>query len=179
MKGRVEVFTVQDGLWRPVRAFSNTIVYTGYDAMARAVAGDADYAVTGMYVIYKNGVPSQDVVPATRTAAYYPLLADPYGYVRVRTLSLPVFTTSDPAKYSSNIATFTAVTDGTRAGGAPIIDGTSQFFSLALVAMPDYGHQSGDTLVAAASIMDGATFAPLTKLANSQLGFRWALQLGS
>lgn len=178
MIGSIEAFVVRDGVWTPIARFPNTILYSGYDTLARAVAGDPDYVVNGMYIEYLNGVPVEPVIPLDRTPAYYESLAAPYGYVRVRTLSTPVHSSSDPAKYTANIVTFMGVTDGTSAGGAPIIDGTSQFFSLALAAIPEVEDRSLDTLLSAAAIKDGVVFAPVTKLANSQLGFKWSLKLG-
>jgi hypothetical protein len=179
-KGRIEVYRVFDETdWLKVGECHNNILYAGYDAMAKALAGDATYTITGMYLEYKNGVPSQPVIPMDRTTQYYFDLVAPYGFVRLRTLSNPTYSTSDAAKYSHNVVTFLGVTDGTSAGGAPIIDGTSQFFSLALVAIPNIDDRREDHMVSAAALMNGAVFAPVTKQANSQLGFRWSLQLGS
>ena len=178
MKGKIEVFNIRDGIWTKRAEFNNNILYSGYDAMAQAFAGDTDYIVNGMYIEYMNGTPTQPVIPLDRTPSYYEALADPYGYVRIRTLSQPVFSSSDSTKYSSNTVTLLGVTDGTSAGGASIIDGTTKFTSLALVAIPDISDRTQDTLVSGAPIMDGSTFAPITKLANSQLGFKWSLKLG-
>lgn len=178
MRGTIELFEVCGADWRPLFRLHNNILYSGYDCLARAAAGDVDYVINGMYVEYKNGVPTPPVIPLDRTPAYYEALTTPYGYVRVRTFSQPVYTSSDAAKYAGNVVTFMGVTDGTSAGGAPIVDGTSQFFSLALVAIPAVDNRLRDTLAAAGPLMNGAVFAPVTKLANSQLGFKWSLQLG-
>lgn len=178
MKGTIELFNIHDGVWTKIREFNNNILYSGYDAMAQAFSGDSDYVVNGMYIEYMNGTPTQPVIPLDRTPAYYEALADPYGYVRIRTLSQPILSSSDSTKYSANVITLLGVTDGTSAGGASIIDGTTEFFSLALVSIPDINDRTLDTLVSAAPIMDGSTFAPNTKLANSQLGFKWSLKLG-
>jgi hypothetical protein len=179
VKGTIELFDVQDGIWTPRVVISNNIMNTGYDAMARAFAGDSNYVVNGMYIEYTNSTPVEPTIPVTRTTSYYQNLSSPFGYVRIRTLSQPIYTTSDASKYQSNVVTLLGVTDGTSQAGASIIDGTSQFISLALVSMPELGEVSTDTLVSAAAIKDGSgTFSPITKLANSQLGFKWSLELG-
>jgi hypothetical protein len=178
VKGKVELFEVRDGIWTKQCEFNNNILYSGYDAMAKAFAGNSDYVVNGMYLEYMNGTPTQPIIPLDRTTSYYEELDDPYGYVRIKTLSQPVFTASDESKYETNVITLIGVTDGSSAGGADIIDGTSQFYSLALVAIPNLNSKSTDTLVSAAPIMSGGTFTPKTKLANSQLGFKWSLKLG-
>jgi len=179
VKGTIELFDVQDGIWTSRDVVSNTILNTGYDAMTRAFAGDSTYVVNGMYIEYTNTTPVEPTIPLTRTPAYYQGLTSPFGYVRIKTLSQPIYSTSNANKYISNVVTLLGVTDGTSEGGASIIDGTSQFISLALVAIPQLKENSYDTLVSAASIKNGSgTFAPITKLANSQLGFKWSLNLG-
>jgi len=179
MKGLVELFDItQSGIWVPRCSFSNNILDSGYDALARTISGDSAYAVNGMYIEYKNGVPTEPVISLDRTRSYYTSLASPYGYCRVRTVASPVYSES-ATKYSGNIVTFIGITDGTPAGGAAPIDGTAQYYSLALVAMPEYGDPAQDKLVAAGAIKYYGVFAPITKLANSQTGVRWSLQLGS
>jgi hypothetical protein len=178
VKGTVELFEVQDGIWTKQCEFNNNILYSGYDAMAKAFAGDSDFVVNGMYIEYMNGTPTQPIISLDRSADYYEQLDDPYGYVRIKTISQPVFSPSDASKYESNVITLIGVTDGTSAGGAEILDGTSQFYSLALVSIPSLSNKTTDTLVSAAPIMSGSTFTPKTKLANSQLGFKWSLKLG-
>lgn len=178
MRGEIELYQVRNGVWTPLGVCSNNIVYSGYDAMARAFAGDPDYVVNGMYLEYTNGPVSEPSIPLDRTAAYYPTLSDPYGYIRFRTTATPAHSSSDPSKYKANIVTFIGVTEGPSEGGADLVDGTSQMISLALVAMPKMKDQTMDTLVSAAPIKAGGTFAPVTKMANSQMGFKWSLTLG-
>lgn len=181
MKGTIELFDVVNDVWTFRTSIHNNILNSGYDAMAKAFAGDSTHVVNGMYVEYTNNSPIEPVIPLDRTPAYYRALASPFGYTRFKTTSQPVFTTSDASKYTSNVITLMGVTDGTSAGGAPIIDGTSRFISLALVSIPsieDETDSSGDCLVSAASLSNGSSFTPITKLANSQLGFQWSLKLG-
>lgn len=178
MKGKVELFDVRDGIWTKQCEFNNNILYSGYDAMAKAFAGNSDFVVNGMYIEYLNGTPTQPTIPLDRTKDYYEALADPYGYVRIKTLSEPIFSSSDASQYENNVITLLGVTDGTSAGGASIIDGTTQFYSVALVAIPNLSSKTTDTLVSAAPIMVNDVFTPKTKLANSQLGFKWSLKLG-
>ena len=178
MKGFIEIFKIEGGVWHKLGSCSNNIMNSGYDAMARAFAGDSNYVVNGMYLEYVNGTPTEPTIPLDRTIDHYTNLADPYGYVRIRTTSEPIFSSSDHTTYTSNVATFTGITDGISDGGAPIIDGTSKFFSIGLAAIPGTGSGCPDTLVSAAPIKVGGTFSPQLKLANTQLGFRWSLQLG-
>ena len=175
MEGRVELFEVADGIWTKMAGFPNNILYSGYDALAKALGGDSDYIVNGMYVEFMNGSPVEPTIPLDRGVDHYKSLSDPYGYVRMRTVCDPVYSGSD-GPYESNMVTFTGVTKGISSGGAAVVDGTSSFFSLALAAIPDIEDDSKDVLVSAAPITSGGVFAPLIKAANSQLGFRWTLK---
>ena len=175
MEGRVELYEVLDGVWTRVAEFPNNILYSGYDALAKALGGDADYIVNGMYVEFMNGSPVEPTIPLDREVSHYTSLSDPYGYVRMRTVCDPVYAGSD-GDYKANMVTFTGVTKGVSSGGASVVDGTSSFFSLALAAIPDIEDASRDILVSAAPIKSGGVFAPLVKAANSQLGFRWTLK---
>jgi len=176
--GKVEAFVEKDGVWTPVAEFSNNILYSGYDAMAKALGGDRDYVVNGMYVEFMNGSPSEPTISLTRDVSHYKSLTSPYGYIRFKTLSDPVYSASDGGVYTSNRVTFTGVTKGISSGGAGVVDGTSQFFSVALAAIPDIEDDSKDVLVSAAAIKSGGVFAPMIKAANSQLAFRWTIKLG-
>jgi len=178
MKGTIEIYEVIAGEWRYLATMANSVLYGGYDAMTRAAAGDSAYAINGMYVEYTNATPVEPVIPLTRDYTYYRDLAAPFGFVRMKTVSAPVYTTSDASKYKSNVATFMGVTDGTSAGGAPVIAGTTRFISLSLVAIPNLGEVSLDKVVSAAPIKEAGVFAPKLKMANSQMGFKWSLRLG-
>ena len=179
MKGKIELFIVEGTKWTPYCQFTNNILNSGYDVMAKAVAGDPNAIINGMYIEYMNGTPSEPTIALNRTPDYYRNLSTPYGYVRFKTVSQPVFSTSDGATYENNVVTFRGVTDGNSSqGGAAIIDGTSQFFTIALAALPVMADDSYDTLISAAPIKANNVFAPVTKIANSNLGFKWSLKMG-
>jgi len=94
------------------------------------------------------------------------------------TLSNPTYSATQ-SKYVGNKATFLAVSDGTNSNGATVIDGTTQFYVLGLVAIPDIDTQTSDHLISMASIKDtGGSFSPITKIANSQVGFKWSVKFG-
>lgn len=113
----------------------------------------------------------------TRTPAYYQALTAPSGYLRLKTISQPSFAGSSSA-FDGNIITVVAISDGTGWHGAPVTDSLTQFFSVAMVAIPNVNAYSTDTLISAAAIKSSGTFAPILKQANSQVGFKWSLQIG-
>lgn len=178
IKGTIEVFAIRDGLWTPVTVIHNKIVDGGYDAIAKAVAGDADYVVNGMYARFTNGVALEPVIADDLVAADYQSLGTDEGFVRFKTLTTPEYTTSDEDVYANNIATFVGVAgDTAEVSGASLIDGVSNFIDLALVAIPDFTTVATDTVVSAGVIVDRhGDFTPLAKIANSQCGFRWSLK---
>ena len=152
------------------------IVNTGYAAIVKAASGLSDYTINGMYAVFTNSTPVEPTVATDRTPAYYAALSAPFGYVRFNTLSAPEF--SPDTGVVDSTATFFGVAGGASAGGAAIVDGTSQFIEVALVAMPDPLDASRDVIISAGAIMTGAVFTPLAKIANSQCAFKWSLQLG-
>ncbi len=177
IKGKVDVYLVERGLWIPAVSCSNMLLYSGYDILAKVLAGDPGYTVNGMYIQYYNGVPSAPVISKSRTPAYYTALTSPDGVCRVKTVADPSFKATSPS-YSFNKAGFTAITDGSTLAGATIQDGVSNFYSIALAAIPDINDQSRDVLFSAANIVDGTgALAPILKVANSQVGFKWEITM--
>ena len=173
IRGYVEAYV--DG--RKVAEFCNTTLYSGYDMEAKALSGDTDYVINGMYLQFKNVAPTLPVIPLTRKPTYYAALTGTDGYVRVKTFSEPEFSTTDATKYDFNKATFIATSSSTSSAGAAVIDGTSQFYSVALVAIPDINDQTKDILFSASAIKSSlGVFAPITKIANSQVSFKWSIK---
>jgi hypothetical protein len=180
MEGILTIYEITDGEWSELYTVQNKIVNSGYDLMAKAISGDSDSTVTGMYMQYKNSAPSLSTIPDDRDTDYYFNLSGDDGFVRVSTLANPQFSTTDSTKFANNKVEFFAVSDGSNASGATVIDGTSQFYSLALVAMPDADDRTQDIIFSAAHLVDGAgALAPITKYANSQIGLSWAIKFGS
>jgi len=176
--GQFEIAYVHaNGLRVPIRRMRNTILYSGYDLLAAMVSGET--CINGLYLEYTNGAPVDPTpIAATRTRTYYTGLVAPNGYCRLATLSTPTLSASG-VLYSSNVVTFEAITDGTSAGGAAIVDGSTQFFTTALIAMPDVLTPASDLLYNAVAIQDGATFAPVPKVANVQVSVRCAIQFNA
>jgi hypothetical protein len=174
--GYVEVFSVTDGIWTPITAFKNTVLYSGYDILGKVVGGNQDYAVNGMYIQYRNGAPSEPVISKDRVLGYYTTQVAPEGVCRVKTVADPAYSATS-TDYESNKVSFTAITDGSTLAGASVQDGVSQFYSIALVAIPDLADQTKDVLFSAANIYAGSTFTPILKVANSQVGFKWDIKL--
>ena len=174
--GYVEVYSVKDGVWTPVTSFKNTVLYSGYDILGKVLGGDTDYTVNGMYVQYRNGAPSEPTIAKDRLPGYYTALVTPEGVCRVKTVADPAFTATS-TDYSYNKVSFTAITDGSTLAGATIQDGVSQFYSIALVAIPDLADQTKDVLFSAANIYASSVFTPILKVANSQVGFKWDIKL--
>jgi len=153
----------------------NTVVYTGFDLLAE-LATSAKY-LNGMYIEFTNGVVADpSPIPATRSRSYYEALeaagyAGDLGYVRVPIALDPVFS-STGSSYASNKATLTAVTDPVSASKNAVIDGTSDFFAVALVHIPDITDATQDIVYNAAVIKNGGVFAPIPKTANIQVGIQ-------
>lgn len=177
VSGHVDVFTVTDGIWTLAASFKNDVMYSGYDILAKVLGGDPAYTVNGMYIQYYNGAPSEPTITKNRVPGYYSALTTPNGVCRVKTLSDPAYTATS-SLYVGNKVSFAAMTDGTTFAGASVQDGTSQFFSIALAAMPVITDATQDVLFSAANIYNSSNvFTPILKVANSQMGFKWDIRL--
>ena len=177
VKGELELFYLfEDGTMQTIRKIKNTILYSGADIMAKVLSGNTDYTVNAMYLEYYNGSPSTPTIGRDRDTTYYEGLSAPAGYIRVMTIAEPTFynTATD---YDNNKVQFMAVTDGTYETGPGIIDGTTEFYGAALVAVPDFSDKTEDVLFSAANITDSlGSLAPITKVANAQFGLKWTVQ---
>jgi hypothetical protein len=176
-KGKVEIFRqYTDGSQETLLKQDNLILNSGPDLMARVLAGKTDSIVNGMYLEYKNTAPTAPTIAEARDTSYYTGLTGDTGFVRVSTLSEPSFSASDTI-YSNNQVSFVAITDGTTESSANIVDGTSQFYSAALVAIPDFTDQSTDVLFSASNFTNSSdVLVPIIKVANAQIGVRWTIQ---
>lgn len=179
MEGFVEIYSKTEAGLTKLAEFQNNILNSGYDVMAKALTGDLDNVVNGMYVEFYNGTPVEPTIPADRTPDYYYGLHDPYGFIKFKTVFTPAFSSSESSKYQNNIVTFIGEAPGISSGGASVIDGTSQFYTVALAAIPSMDDRTRDQLVSAAPIKTNGNFTPLMKVANAQLLFKWSLKLGS
>lgn len=179
MEGFVEIYSKTEAGLTKLAEFQNTILNSGYDVMTKALTGDSENMINGMYVEFFNGTPAEPTIPLDRTPEYYYNLTNPYGFVKFKTVFTPAFSSSDSSKYRNNVVTFIGEAPATSSGGAPIIDGTSQFYTVALASIPSLDDYARDQLVSAASIKVSGSFTPLMKVANAQLLFKWSLKLGA
>ena len=179
MEGTVEIYSKTDAGLTKLAEFKNNILYSGYDVMAKALTGDIKNVINGMYVEFQNGTPVEPNISPARTPDYYYNLHSPYGFVKFKTVFTPAFSSSESSKYKNNIVTFIGEAPAVSSGGASIIDGTSQFYTVALAAIPSLDDHTQDQLVSAASIKVNGNFEPLLKVANAQLLFKWSLKLGA
>lgn len=151
----------------------NTTMYTGYDLLADMATSDK--FLNGVYMEFINGAAvDPSPVSPTRDRSYYADLEDPgyggsQGYCRVPLAMAPTFS-STAAEYQSNKATVVAVTDPVSASLIQVIDGVSNFFTVALVHMPDINDPSQDIVYNVAVMKKGGVFAPVLKPANIQVG---------
>ena len=168
--GRFEVYArnVWTGLLRPVTAMSNTVLYSGYDLIAQAMAGER--CINGMYLEYTDSTVPSTAIPKDRTRAYYAALTGHYGYCRLATVATPVFTASG-ADYAGNIVSFMAETDGSSAGGLPFTDGV-KVYALALASMPDIAIPANDMIYNGAYLEAGGSNIYVTKAANIQIAIK-------
>ena len=170
---------VKDGkIIKEAARMHNTTLYTGYDLLA-AMATSGKY-LNGMYIEYKNSTPSEPTISPTRDRSYYAAYEDggyagDQGYVRVPLSLDPIFA-STGAEYASNKATLVGVTDPVAEGIVPVLDGVSEFFTVALVHIADIDDASQDIVYNAAVLKSGATFAPITKVANIQIGVQGSIK---
>lgn len=169
-----ELFYVKDGQrLETLCEMPNTTMYTGYDLLA-AMATSGKY-LNGMYIEFKNAAPSDpSPIAATRDRSYYAALEDlgyagDLGYVRVPITLEPEYS-STGVNYLSNKAKLVAVTDPVTASKIAVIDGTSQFFTVALVNITDINDPTQDTVYNVAVLKNGGVFAPILKPANIQIG---------
>jgi len=167
---------VEDGVFtRELAKMGNTVMYTGYDLLASLATTNKH--LNGMYIEFTNGVVSDpSPIAATRDRRYYADLEDAgyvgdLGYVRVPITLAPAFS-STGGSYQSNKATLVAITDPVAEGKNAVIDGTSQFFTVALVHIPDVDDASEDIVYNVATIKNSGVFAPILKPANIQVGIQ-------
>ena len=169
VKGRLDIFLVKDGIWEPVYSQSNLVANGASDICALTATGKR--TIDTMYLCFENDPSAVDyVADAANTAAYYATASANRSFVRVATLGEPVIESTGP-EYTGNKVTFMGVTDGTSFfPSVPVTDSTSVFYHAALVSAPADDSQAADMIF---SCTDLAT--PITKIAGSNIGIRWAI----
>jgi len=165
-------FPLPGGEYRDETLFTekNTVVNSAADILAKAVAGQL--TLNGMYFPFTNGLVSEPPVPVERTADHYHTLGSisPKGFVRAPTLAEPSFRSTDTSKFNNNQIILVAISDTNVVvpdPGNELIDGVSQFYGSALLALdPDSFLQ--DILFSADNFV-----SPVPKIPNAQIGVRW------
>lgn len=152
----------------------NDVVYQGHDIVSKALAGEA--RINGMYIKYCNGVPAEPSLDKAITYNHYVNLTSPYGFCRKTLDTAPAYDNTD-ASYLTNKVYFKAEFNANdHAGGALLLDGTSQIFEVALVYIEDPEDITRDKIYSVGFIRDGGTLDPKTKLANMPFGVNWSAQ---
>jgi len=175
------IHEVLDGVMSPELArMLNTTMYEGYDLLA-SMATSEKY-INGMYIEFDNSGSPTDPSPvaATRARSYYEALEDAgyagdLGYVRVP-ITLPPQFSSTGGNYQSNKASLVAVTDPVTASKNDVIDGTTEFFTVALVHIADIDDPTQDEVYNVAVIKNSGVFSPILKAANIQVGITASVQ---
>jgi len=174
--GVIELFLVQAGRETVLLRKKNTIVNSGMDLLAKALAGEL--LVNGMYLAYDNNVvPYTDPTPPEeRTASFYHSVGGgTRNFVRVPTLSQPSYTvTAD--KYNNNKTLFVAISAGAgvlSGAGNVLTDGLSNFYGAGLLWLHATDYEQ-DILFSAVSFDDLGT-PQYTKIAGAQFGIRWGI----
>ena len=167
--GCIEIHEVRNNTWRFIAAGHNLICNQAADIQAMALG--AGLTLNGMYMVYRNTVGATPITPDKyNTATTYATPSANRGMTRVSTLGDPTLSVLG-ADYLSNRVTLVGVTDGSAFFPAvPVIDGTSVFYTAALVLMRDITDQAQDMIFSC-----GDLTTAITKVAGAQVGLRWTL----
>jgi hypothetical protein len=160
---------VSNGSFRPHIVAENTETYGLADVVAKALAGNAAYRVTHMYMEFINDtVPSLTASKST-TREYYTSLSG-RDYLRVPVVALS-FTSTDEEKYSHNRVWFFGESSGSlgRLGSPFTQAASSRVFGGALVCSPT--GDEVDDIVVAHFYFENQAYSP--KLNNNNVGVRW------
>ena len=164
------------GLSETVLEKKNTILYQGSDILASALAGQANSAITHMYIGFENATDSSFYSSSSAVAKDgTPVMSgytSPKGYLRVP-LAFPASFTNI-TDYHNNTAIFTTqIISPSSAGGAVFNPGTS--------GVSSYIYEAA--LVAAGSVADRifsrVTFTPITYDNSYNLTISWGVKFTS
>ncbi len=177
------VFTVSyviNGKTIPFLTSKNTVINTGYDILAKALAGEENSGINCLYMAYTNdALPTYPSLSASFDADTYfktTLLNDANaGLIKVPVLASG-FAASEAA-FQNNIISFYGVGGDTSFYG-PEINTSSKLFTVALVNSPDLESLTDDSVFSVAVPKDsGDSDIYITKLANAQFGVSWSISL--
>jgi len=187
IKGRIRLFDVRKKFWTPKTPFvSNLVLYDWATVVGNLLTtGNNAYRINGMYLEFQNvtnpeepvGVPSFTRYDGIE---YYNNLANSSNsdYLRVPLVSSSL-TSDDMTKWPNgndcNFFAQTVASAGTGINGKPFNDtAISVVYGAALVVMPVQNDRTQDLVFSRAYLPAGEQQA---KLATSQIGLQWSLDL--
>jgi len=159
----------------------NLVLYGGADIVQQLLAGNEEYAITTMYLEFKNLADPADpiVAPAfdrSGTKAYYDALAlsPDTDYLRVA-LSAPPLLSASSAEYVNNRGTYSAVSEGTTGVHGKTFSeaSNSAVFGAALVVTPDPSDSTQDQIYA--RVYTGID--KILKQTGLEIGVRWPTEV--
>lgn len=188
VQGRVRAHSITEGkhdreVWTPTTEFSKNLVLNQWATIVSHLltAGDARYRIQGLYLEYENVASPGDTVSAgtfdrTRDVTYYDDLvgSSVRDYLRVPMTASTL--ESEGVAFADNLITFFGRSSGTSGvHGKPFSDTVnSTIFGASLVAFVDNNDATQDLLLSSFYFEIGDQ---QPKLATSQIGIEWQLQL--
>lgn len=182
-RGDVTIFAFDPLTKRVIQEISthNLILFSGADVLAQCLAGNSKFAVTTMYLEFKNlGSPGDPIVPPafdrTGGIGYYNGLVSSLDtdFIRVPLTVNPTITPSG-LEYNGNRLTFFGMTEGTTGFfGKPFNPGVnSAVYGAGLIAAPDADDQSQDVVFSRVY----AGIDKVLKQTGYEIGVVWTVQL--
>lgn len=180
---KITAFNPKTGDFKTLIDKPNTVVYSGADLLAKALAGSSYSAITNMYVGFNNdaGFPTSPTPPTvnkTDTAQtmiefYTDNVGDGFGGLRLPLSLIPSYLTTS-SSYVNNVVVFTTtVVSATAVAGDAFAAGTSQIYEVGLVAA------GASSTVASDKLFSRAQFDPITYVANYNLTINWGVRFES
>jgi hypothetical protein len=191
VRGAARLFHVPTGLSLDAASqaagplLRNTVMYDWATIIAQLLRGSPDgkpYNIGAMYFEFENDAGNDVDPPAYDRSGgveyYLGLNSHPtVDYLRIPITSSSLTTTDDLLFPAGNEVTFTAQTEGVVGvhGKAFTSAAQSRIFGGALVSTPDFDDPTQDLVFS--RVYFGSAAAQLQKLASSQIGLKWQLQL--
>lgn len=160
----------------------NLILYSGADILAKCLTGDATYAVSSMFMEFKNlPSPSDPITPPafdrSGGIAYYTGLAASLDtdYLRVPLVASPDFASSDDTYYENNQVTFFAISEGSTGVHGKTFSpvSNSAVYGAALVATPEPTQPTQDVVFS--RVYSGV--GKVLKESGFEIGITWTVRM--
>ena len=185
--GFVRLYSVEPNKVMPITSWQpNTVLYEWAAIAAQLLTtGEKQYRISGMYIEYENVASPGDTVtmpsygrePAAGIDYYNGLAGSPVrDYLRVPLVSAQVLSTDEVDYPKGNQPAFFAQTSGVvGVHGLPFSEANnSKVFGAALVAIVDEADATRDLVFSRFYL---STSLQQLKLASSQIGLEWKIQL--